>query len=269
MKVVTGIRRCGKSYLVFELFKEHLLGNGVAQDHIIEMAFDEYGNTMFRDPTVFYPYIKEHMRDDSMYYILLDEVQLLDDFESVLIGLARMRNADVYVTGSNARFLSRDIITEFRGRGDEIRMLPLSFSEFMSAFSGDERSGYDEYISYGGLPAAFGKESPEEKVAYLKGLLDEIYIRDIVERNGVRNVDDMEDLLDVLSSGNGSLTNPKRISDTFKSEKHSRLSPETVANYLEHLGDAFIVEKAKHYDDQGVLVMGIYDFLLDPDSMSF
>lgn len=180
IKVVTGIRRCGKSYLLFNLFKDHLLAEGVDKEHIIEIAFDSFENKRFRDPDVLYPYLKELIKDDGMYYVLLDEVQLLGEFESVLNSLIRMKNVDVYVTGSNARFLSKDVITEFRGRGDEVHMHPLSFAEFMSVYSGTKQDGWDEYILYGGLPSIMNISSPEEKINFLKSLFEETYISDIV-----------------------------------------------------------------------------------------
>ncbi|WP_415929818.1 ATP-binding protein [Zhenpiania hominis] len=180
IKVVTGIRRCGKSYLLFNLFKDYLLAEGVDEQHIIEIAFDSFENKCFRDPEILYPYLKEQIKDDGIYYVLLDEVQLLGEFESVLNSLIRMKNVDVYVTGSNARFLSKDVITEFRGRGDEVHMHPLSFAEFMSVYSGTKQDGWDEYILYGGLPSIMNISSPEEKINFLKSLFEETYISDIV-----------------------------------------------------------------------------------------
>lgn len=180
IKVVTGIRRCGKSYLLFNLFKDYLLAEGVDEQHIIEIAFDSFENKCFRDPEILYPYLKEQIKDDGIYYVLLDEVQLLGEFESVLNSLIRMKNVDVYVTGSNARFLSKDVITEFRGRGDEVHMHPLSFAEFMSVYSGTKQDGWDEYILYGGLPSIMNISSPEEKINFLKSLFEEAYISDIV-----------------------------------------------------------------------------------------
>lgn len=249
VKVVTGVRRCGKSYLLFELFKQHLLSVGVPEQNIVEVAFDEYESKRLRDPGVFYPWAKERLDKEGLRYVLLDEVQLLGDFEEVLIGLMRIPDVDVYVTGSNAKLLSKDVITEFRGRGDEIRVRPLSFSEFMDAYEGDARRGYEEYSVFGGMPATVGM-LPEGKAAYLQGLFDEIYINDIVERNAVRDAGELGVLLDVLSSGVGSLTNPKKVSDTFKS-KGSALSPKTARAYIDHLVDAFIIEEAKRYDVKG------------------
>ena len=226
IKVVTGIRRCGKSYLLFSLFKKHLLESGTNKSHIIEIAFDSFENKKFRDPEVLYPYIKEQLVDDKMYYILLDEVQLLGEFESVLNGLMRIDNVDVYVTGSNARFLSRDIITEFRGRGDELHIQPLSFAEFMSVYNGNKYDGWNEYVLYGGLPPVVLLPTSEQKIELLKNLFQETYINDIVGRHSIKNKAEFEELIDILSSGIGSLTNPKNLADTFKSKGNTAQSPQ-------------------------------------------
>ncbi|MCD8026953.1 MAG: ATP-binding protein [Clostridiales bacterium] len=251
IKVVTGIRRCGKSYLIFNIFKKHLLESGVEQNHIIEIAFDSFENKAYRDPNLLYPYIKEQIKDDKNYYILLDEVQLLGEFESVLNGLMRIPNVDVYVTGSNAKFLSKDIITEFRGRGDELKMQPLSFSEFMSVYSGDRYEGWSEYVLYGGLPPVVLLKKDEEKIDFLKHLFQETYINDIVGRHRIKNVEEFEELIDILASGIGSLTNPKKLSDTFKSKKQKIINVNTVKKYLDFLCDAFIVNRAVRYDIKG------------------
>ncbi len=251
IKVITGIRRCGKSFLLFSVFKNHLLESGVPQDHIIEIQFDSFEFKKLRDPDVLYPFVKEQIKDESMYYILLDEVQLLDDFESVLNGFIRIPNADVYVTGSNAKFLSKDVITEFRGRGDELYMQPLSFSEFMEEYDGSKYDGWNEYVLYGGLPPVVLLPTVEQKTELLKSLFKETYINDIVGRHNIRNKAEFEELTDILSSGIGSLTNPKKLSDTFKSKKNKNISVNTVTNYLEYLCDAFIVNKAVRYDIKG------------------
>ncbi|WP_216662492.1 ATP-binding protein [Adlercreutzia sp. ZJ473] len=254
MKVVTGVRRCGKSYLLFNLFKEHLLSEGAPAENIVEVAFDEYESKKLRDPEVFYPWVKERLAADGKHYVLLDEVQLLGDFEEVLIGLMRMPGVDVYVTGSNAKLLSKDVITEFRGRGDEVRVRPLSFSEFMGAYDGDVRRGFEEYSVYGGMPATVGMEA-QAKASYLEGIFSEIYVNDIAERNNIRDAGELEALLNVLSSGIGSLTNPKKVSDTFKS-KGSTLSPKTARAYIDQLIDAFVIEEAKRYDVKGRAYIG-------------
>lgn len=252
IKVITGLRRCGKSYLLFELFRNHLLTSGIAQDHIIEIPFDSFENKPFRDPNVLYPHLKQRIQDhDSWYYILLDEVQLLDDFESVLNSLLRMKNVDIYVTGSNARFLSKDVITEFRGRGDEIRMHPLSFAEFVSAYPGTKQDAWNEYILYGGLPFIFNFPTPDQKIAFLKSLFEETYISDIVGRHHIRNRSELEDLLNILSSSIGSLTNPTKLSAAFKSIKKKTISNTTIKNYLDYLCDSFLLDSAVRYDVKG------------------
>jgi hypothetical protein len=251
VKVVTGVRRCGKSYLLFNLFRDHLAGEHIADDHIIEMAFDSYENKQYRDPEIFFPYLKERISDKAMYYVLLDEVQMLDDFESVLNSLVRMRNVDVYVTGSNARFLSRDIITEFRGRGDEVHMYPLTFSEYMSVYSGDIQSGWRDYVIYGGLPLIFSFESPAQKSDFLKRLFDETYLSDIIGRNNIRNKAELEELLNILSSAMGSLTNATKLSNTFKSVKNKTITKPTIIRYIDYLCEAFLIDKAIRYDVKG------------------
>lgn len=251
IKVITGVRRCGKSYLLFNLFKNHLITGGVDSDHIIELAFDSFKNAIYRDPNVFYPFIESKIRDDGMYYILLDEVQLLAEFESVLNGLIRIQNADVYVTGSNAKFLSRDVITEFRGRGDEVRLYPLSFAEFMSGYPDSKYDGWNAYMLYGGLPSVLMYTEEERKISFLKTLFDETYIQDIVGRNRIRNQDEIEELLNMISSSIGSLTNPKKLSDTFRSVKGKAISPVTVKKYLDYLCDAFLIDSAMRYDIRG------------------
>lgn len=251
IKVVTGVRRCGKSYLLFNLFKDYLLSEGVDRKHIVEIAFDAFENKQLQDPYVLMPYLKEQIADSEMYYILLDEIQLLGDFEAVLNSLIRMENVDVYVTGSNARFLSKDVITEFRGRGDEIHMYPLSFSEFMSVYPGTKQDGWNEYMLYGGLPLVLRSEQPEEKIAFLKSLFEETYISDIVGRHRIRNRAELEELLNILSSAIGSLTNPTKLSATFKSVKQKTLSKATITRYIDYLCDAFLIDKALRYDIKG------------------
>lgn len=251
IKVVTGIRRCGKSFLLFSLFKEHLLSSGVREDHIIEIAFDSFENLRFRDPEVLYPYLEERLKDTDVYYILLDEVQLLGEFEAVLNGLSRIENVDLYVTGSNAKFLSKDIITEFRGRGDEIHMYPLSFSEFMSVYPGRTEDGWREYMLYGGLPPVLLFEPPEQKSDFLKSLLTETYLADIIGRNKIRNKAELEELLNILSSSIGSLTNPNKLSATFKTVKRKAISPVTIKKYIDCLCDAFLLDSAMRYDIKG------------------
>lgn len=256
IKIITGIRRCGKSYLLRRLFKKYLLEQGVAKDHIIEMAFDLYDNIEFRDPKLFYPWAKEQLKNEGKYYFLLDEVQLLGEFVSVLNGLADKKNCDVFVTGSNAKFLSKDIATEFGGRGDEIHMYPLSFSEFMSIYNGHYYDGWNEYLTYGGIPIVALAETDEQKIALLDNLFKETYIRDIVVKNKVRNVGEMEVLLDILSSAIGSLTNPNKLQKTFKSVNQSKITATTITKYIEYLEDSFLVEEAKRFDIKGKSYIG-------------
>ena len=251
IKVITGMRRCGKSYLLFTLFKEHLLSEGAAEDHIIEIAFDAFENRKYRDPDVLYPYLKEQIKDDAMYYVLLDEIQLLGEFESILNSLIRMKNVDVYVTGSNARFLSKDVITEFRGRGDEVHMHPLSFAEFMSVYQGTKQDGWNEYMLYGGIPLVLEFTTPDQKIAFLKSLFEETYISDIVGRHHIRNKAELEDLLNILSSAIGSLTNPEKLSATFQTVKKKKISTSTLRRYIDYLCDSFLIDSAIRYDVKG------------------
>lgn len=256
VKVVTGMRRCGKSYLLFNIFKEYLISKGIDKTHIIEISFDTFESKKFCDPNVLYPHLKESIKDEKMYYILLDEVQLLSDFEAVLNSLIRMKNVDVYVTGSNARFLSKDVITEFRGRGDEIHMYPLSFAEFMSVYQGEKIDGWNEYMLYGGIPLVLNISSPEQKVAFLKSLFEETYISDIIGRHNVRNKAELEDLLNIISSAIGSLTNPEKLSKTFKSVKNKNISSNTIKRYIEYLSDSFLIDTAYRYDIKGRKYIG-------------
>ena len=251
IKVITGMRRCGKSYLLFTLFKEHLLSKGVEEDHIIEIAFDAFENKKYRAPEVLYSHLKEQMKDDAMYYVLLDEVQLLDEFESILNSLIRMKNVDVYVTGSNARFLSRDVITEFRGRGDEVHIYPLSFAEFMSVYQGTKQDGWNEYMLYGGIPLVLTFTTPDQKIAFLKSLFEETYISDIVGRHNIRNKAELEELLNILSSAIGSLTNPEKLSATFQTVKKKKMSNVTIKRYIDYLCDSFLIDSAIRYDVKG------------------
>ncbi|MGM9551907.1 MAG: ATP-binding protein [Clostridia bacterium] len=265
IKVITGIRRCGKSYLLNEIFYNHLLESGVDEKHIIRFAFDSgddlnlIGESIIEiekqkrkvDPEKFMAYIRNQMKDNEMYYILLDEVQMLDCFETVLNGYLRKKNMDVYVTGSNAKFLSKDIITEFAGRGDEIHMYPLSFSEFMTAYKGDKYEGLSEYMIYGGIPLVVLRDGQENKASALENLFSEIYVRDIQKRNKVRNIGELEDLLNIVSSAIGSLTNPEKLKNTFKSIKNSKITSTTIKKYLDFLEDSFLIESAQRYDIKG------------------
>ena len=256
VKIITGMRRCGKSFLLFRLFRRFLEDNGVANDHIVEMAFDDYAFKEFRNPDKFYAYVKGRIIDDQPYYILLDEVQMLDEFEDVLNGLLHIPNADVYVTGSNAKFLSKDIITEFRGRGYQIHVSPLSFAEFMSVYEGDREDGWNEYLLYGGLPPVVLLKTDEEKVKLLDSLLAETYIIDVVNRNKIKNDAELNDLFKILASGIGGLTNPQRLANTFLSVKNVSVSPATIKKYIECLSDAFLLEPCNRYDVKGRKYIG-------------
>lgn len=251
IKVVTGVRRCGKSYLVFNLFNNYLISNGVDDKHIIKVNLENRRNKKLRNPDALLEYIDAQLIDQDMYYILLDEVQLVEEFEDVLNSYLDVPNADVYVTGSNARFLSKDVITEFRGRGDEVKIYPLSFAEFMSAFGGSNQLGLDEYMTFGGLPLILSYKTQEQKSAYLKNLFEETYIKDIKERYQIRHEEVFEELLNIISSSIGSLTNPTKLSKTFQSVKHVNVNPETIKYYLEYLCDSFLVSKAMRYDVKG------------------
>lgn len=251
IKVVTGIRRCGKSYLLFELFYNYLKEQGVEDNHIIKLALDDRKNKKYRDPDVLCDFVHEQIVDEKQYYILLDEVQFVSEFEDVLNSFLHIKNADTYVTGSNAKFLSKDIITEFRGRGDEIHISPLSFKEFYSAYIGSKEDAWKQYCLYGGLPKVLEYKTDEDKVAYLKNIFEETYLTDIKDRHKIRNDAELNELLDILSSAVGSLTNPKKLSDTFKSVKQVSLHPDTINNYLEYFVDSYLISQSKRYDIKG------------------
>lgn len=251
IKILTGIRRCGKSYLLDPLFKSYLIQSGVKEDHIIKLELDKEENKKYRDSHELNEYIKSQIKDKNMYYILLDEIQLVDGFESVLNGFLYERNLDVYVTGSNSKFLSTDIITEFRGRGDEVKVFPLSFSEFDQAFNGDKYEAWNEYVLYGGLPLILSKKTDEEKSKYLKELFEQTYIKDIIERNNIERIDVIDSIINMLASSVGSLTNPKKIYDTFVSNGEKEISSNTVNSYIKYIEDSFIVNKSDRYDVKG------------------
>lgn len=251
IKVVTGIRRCGKSYLLDPLFKNYLISTGVKEDHIIKLELDREKNKKYLDPHELDEYIRSLIKDDDMYYIILDEIQRVKDFELVLNGFLYEKNLDVYVTGSNSKFLSSDIITEFRGRGDQVKVNPLSFSEFVSAFDGDKYEAWNEYVTYGGMPLILSKKNDEEKSQYLKELFDQTYIKDIVERNNIQRVDILDAIINMLSSSVGSLTNPQKIYDTFRSNGEKEISLNTINLYIKNIEDSFIVNKSNRYDIKG------------------
>lgn len=270
VKVITGIRRCGKSYLLNNLFYHHLLESGVAGDHIIRFAFDSaddlilIGESLIQlekekrgvDPEKFMAYIRSNITDDGMYYLLLDEIQMMDCFEAVLNGYLRKDNVDVFVTGSNARLLSKDIATEFAGRGDEVHMYPLSFSEFMSVYKGDKYMGLSEYMLYGGIPVVVLKDNADDKAITLQNLFREIYIQDILKRNRIKNINELEDLLNILSSAIGSLTNPEKLKNTFRTVNKSKINSNTIKKYLNYFEDSFLIESSHRYDIKGKSYIG-------------
>lgn len=256
IKVVTGVRRCGKSYLVFHLFRDYLLQNGVSEDHIIGIELDLRKNRQYRDPDAILDYIDSKLADQGDYYILLDEVQMLPDFEEVLNSLLHIENVDVYVTGSNSKFLSKDIITEFRGRGDEVHIHPLTFKEFMQVYDGDMYHGWADYVVYGGLPLTVTMKTEEQKVRYLETLFTETYIKDIVERNGIEKEQELGDLINVLASAVGSLSNASKIEATFKSEIQSGISQNTIRQYIKYLKEAYLISEASRYDVKGRKYIG-------------
>ena len=256
IKIITGIRRCGKSYLLFVLFKKYLLETGIEQNHIIEIALDGIESEELRDPKKCYDYIKASIKDNKKYYLLLDEVQFMPRFEEVLNSLLRMDNIDVYVTGSNSKFLSSDIVTEFRGRGDEIRIYPLSFAEFYSVYDGEYDDAWNDYMIYGGLPQVAQFRDERQKAEYLKNIFANVYLKDVVERNRIQNVDEIGTLVDVLASAIGAPTNPTKIANTFATERGSSYTNKTISNHIDYLAEAFLISKANRYDIKGRKYIG-------------
>ena len=251
IKIITGIRRSGKSYLLDPIFKNYLLESGVKENHIIKLELDSIENEEYTNPKKLYEYIMNKVTDSNTYYIILDEIQKVENFESVLNSFLRKTNLDVYVTGNNSKFLSSDIITEFRGRGDEIKVYPLSFSEFMSVYDSDEVKGLDEYIIYGGLPLITTFKTAEEKIDYLNFQKDNVYINDVIERNDIRNDEELKTLIEIISSSIGSLTNPTKLYNIFISKGNKNITNKTIALYLKHLEEAFLIEKSKRFDVKG------------------
>lgn len=256
IKIVTGIRRSGKSFLLFNLFHDHLIGSGIEKSHIIEIALDDRLNKDLRNPDTILRYIHERIEDDKLYYIILDEVQMIEDFTDVLNSLLHIRNADVYVTGSNSKFLSKDVATEFRGRGDEIHLYPLSFSELYEAVGGDRLELWKSYYTYGGLPGILELDSDKKKAAYLKSLYETVYLKDIIERNSLKNSDEFAELMRVMASCIGSPCNPSKLENTFKSVKNETLDRKTISKYLSYMEDAFLIEKSMRYDIKGRKYIG-------------
>lgn len=256
IKVVTGIRRCGKSYLLFKLFKNHLLESGVKKENIIAIALDGIENEELRDPKVCYSFVKSQIKDNETYYIMIDEVQFMPRFEEVLNSLLRMDNVDVYVTGSNSKFLSSDIITEFRGRGDEVRIYPLSFAEFFSVYDGDYDDAWNDYMTYGGLPMIAGFSTEKQKSDYLKNIFENVYMKDVIDRNAVQSQDEIGILVDILASAVGAPTNPTKIANTFESERHMTYTNKTISKHIDYLEEAFLIAKANRYDIKGRKYIG-------------
>lgn len=252
IKIITGIRRCGKSYLLEHIFKNYLINNGVKEDHIIKLALDSIENAEYLEGIKLYEHIMEKVKDNDTYYVILDEIQNVKNFESVLNSFLRKPNIDVYVTGSNSKFLSSDIITEFRGRGDEVKVYPLSFAEFMSVYEdGNETKALDEYISFGGLPLVASLKTVEEKMEYLNFQKNNVYINDVIERNNIRNDEELKTLIEIISSNIGSLTNPTKLYNTFVSKGNKNITDKTIALYLKNLEEAFLIEKSKRFDIKG------------------
>ena len=252
IKIITGIRRCGKSYLLEHIFKNYLINIGVKEDHIIKLALDSIENAEYLEGIKLYEYIMEKVKDNDTYYVILDEIQNVKNFESVLNSFLRKPNIDVYVTGSNSKFLSSDIITEFRGRGDEVKVYPLSFAEFMSVYEdGNESKALDEYISFGGLPLVASLKTVEEKMEYLNFQKNNVYINDVIERNNIRNDEELKTLIEIISSNIGSLTNPTKLYNTFVSKGNKNITDKTIALYLKNLEEAFLIEKSKRFDIKG------------------
>lgn len=251
IKIITGVRRCGKSYLLDPIFKNYLLQNGIDKKHIIKLELDSIENIEYHQPKKLYDYIMSQIKDEQTYYIILDEIQLVDNFESVLNSFLRKTNLDVYVTGSNSKFLSSDVVTEFRGRGDEIRVHPLTFKEYLSVFDGTKEEAWNKYITYGGMPYTLMLETSEEKSKYLKDLFENTYLKDILERNNIKRDDVLDSLVDIISSSIGSLTNPKKIADTFSSNGFNDVTNKTVSSYINYLLESFLINKAKRYDIKG------------------
>lgn len=251
IKVITGVRRCGKSYLLFKLFKKELLERGIPESRILSIALDNIENRALREPVALYWHLKEQIKEEGLYYILLDEIQFVPDFSEVLNSLLQLENTDIYVTGSNSKFLSSDILTEFRGRGDEIRVYPLSFAEYVTGYRGTEEDALNEYMTFGGLPRILSFQTDEQKIKYLTDLFRETYLKDIIDHNQVQNTNELEDLVNILASAIGSLTNPTKLEHTFRTVLRSNITDKTIKKYMDYLKDAFLIDTAIRYDIKG------------------
>lgn len=256
VKTVTGIRRCGKSVLLMNLFYKWLISQNVSKNHIIDVSFDDLDKETLRQPAAFLEMVKSRMIDEGTYYILLDEVQLMENFVGVLLSLMHKPNCDIYVTGSNSRFLSTDIVTEFRGRSQEIHLQPLSFAEFMEGFEGSRETAWREYYEFGGLPQILSLKTRQQKMAYLSNLVESVYIADLVERNKIKNDEGLRDFIRILSSSIGASSNPSRIAKTFESVEKKHITSETLTRYIKYLKEAFIIEEALRYDVKGRKYIG-------------
>lgn len=281
VKIVTGIRRCGKSYLLFKIFKRHLIESGVKKDNIIEIALDGIESEELWDPKVCYSFIKNQIKDSESYYIIIDEVQFMPRLEEVLNSLLRMDNVDVYVTGSDSKFLSSDIVIEFRGRGDEVRIYPLTFAEFFSVYEGDYDDAWNDYMTYGGLPMITRFSTEKQKSDYLMNIFENVYMKDVIERNGVQSKDEIGILVDILASAVGVPTNPTKIANTFETERHMAYTNKTVSKHIDFLAEAFLISKAikkiiivngsvkPWRNEEGFIIMGMKYFLLNSDSLEY
>mgnify|MGYP003312715655 CR=1 FL=1 len=267
VKIITGGRRCGKSFLLFTIFHQYLIERGVSEDHIIELSLDDWSSRRYRDPDILLDYIVSHVQKDGLrHYIILDEIQLVDEFVEVLLSLMHHSQLDIYVSGSNSRFLSKDVVTEFRGRGDEIHVYPLSFKEFMSVFPGDKQTGWEQYVRYGGLPQILNYHTEQEKQEFLQSIWQSVYLSDVVGRYKLRNKQLLDELLQVVASQVGSSVNPTNLSNTFRSSAGKKVSALTIAKWLEYLEDSFLIERAQRYDIRGKRYIGTLPkyFFVDP-----
>jgi len=251
VKVITGVRRSGKSYLLFRIFRSYLIGEGVSAEQIIEVALDDIANKELRKSDALYEHVKRRVKGNALHYVFLDEIQFVDGFYDVINGLMRIKNLDIYVTGSNSKLLSSDILTEFRGRGDEVRVYPLCFSEYVSSYKGSTNQAWKDYYTFGGMPIILSREEDDLKADYLSNLFKEVYLRDICERNNIRHEDDFDAVVDILASSIGALTNPSKLQRSFRSVRRSAITDKTIKSYIDYLEDAFLIQAVQRYDVKG------------------